>query len=309
MFFSVSSSYYQFLLSFGVLGGLSSSLLFTPSVSAIGHWFCRRGALATGVAFTAGSTGGIIFPLIVLHLTPKIGFPWAIRVIGFLTCGFCIASCFLLRTRLPLNKHAGASIDLVALKDAKYGMTTLAIFFIESAIFISSTYITSYAINVGIDPLHAYRLVAFINAASIPGRALPGYFADRYGRFNVMAATSSICSLFIFTVWLLCGNNEAAITAFAVLFGFWSGTAVGLAPVCIAQVCKIEDYGKRSGTAFAMSSFGALVGIPAAGAILNRPGTSFPGLISFVGSLYVAGSIAFLVVRGIGGGWGLRVIF
>ena len=77
----ISQSYYQFLLSFGLLAGLSSSLLFTPNISAIGHWFQRRRALATGIAFTGGSIGGVIFPLVVLYLAPKIGFPLAIRAI------------------------------------------------------------------------------------------------------------------------------------------------------------------------------------------------------------------------------------
>lgn len=301
--------YYQFLLSFGVLGGLSSCLLFTPSIPAVGHWFCRKRAFATGVAFTAGSIGGVIFPLIVLYLAPRIGFPWAIRVIGFLAGGLCIAACFLLRTRLPPNKHAGATIDLKALMDVKYGMTTLAIFFIEFAFFIPLTYISSYAIHVGIDPQNAYRMVAFLNAASVPGRAMPGYFADRLGRFNVMAATSLICSLFIFALWLRSGDDEVSVTVFAIMFVFWSGTAVSLGPVCVAQVCKIEDYGKRNGTTFAISSIGVLVGIPIAGAILNRSGTNYSGLIVFGGALYVAGSIAFLVTRGIAGGWRLRVKF
>lgn len=188
-------------------------------------------------------------------------------------------------------------------------MTTLAIFFVEFAILIPLTYLSSYAIHVGIEARNAYRMVAFLNAASVLGRTIPGYLADRLGRFNVMAFTTSVCSIFLFTLWLLRGNDEVSVTAFAIMFGFWSGTAVALSPVCIAQVCKIEDYGKRNGTTFAICSFGALIGIPIAGAILNQSGTNFFGLILFGGTLYIAGSIAFLVTRGIAGGWGLRVIF
>jgi MFS family permease len=301
--------YYQFLLSFGIFGGLSSSLLFTPSVSTIGHWFRRGRALATGIAFTGGSVGGVIFPLVVLYLAPTIGFPWAIRAIGFLSGGLLLADCFLLRTRLPLSTSTVAVIDIKALRDVKYGMTTLAIFFIEFAVFIPLTYISLYAIHAGIAPQKAYRMVAFLNAASVLGRAVPGYFADQFGRFNVMACTSLICSLFIFTLWLLSNDDEVSITAFAVMFGFWSGTAIGLGPVCIAQVCKIQDLGKRNGTTFAIASFGALIGIPIAGAILNQTGTDYFGLIIFGGVLYVAGSIAFAVTRGIAGGWSLRVVF
>ena len=253
--------------------------------------------------------GGVIFPLVVLYLAPKIGFPWAIRAIGFLSGGLLLAACFLLRTRLPLSGNAGAMIDLKALRNVKYGMTTLAIFFIEFAVFIPLTYISSYAIYAGIAPKKAYRMVAFLNAASILGRAVPGYIADRFGRFNIMACTSLVCSLFIFTLWLLSDQSEASITAFAVMFGFWSGTAIGLGPVCVAQVCRTQDLGKRNGTTFAIASFGALIGIPIAGAILNQSGTNYFGLIMFGGALYAAGSIAFAFTRGIAGGWALRIVF
>ena len=297
------------MLSFAILGGLSSSLLFTPSISAIGHWFRHRRGLATGVAFTGGSMGGAIFPLIIVYLAPKIGFPWAIRAIGFVSAVMVTISCILLQTRLPLDSKAGVMIDVKALRDVKYGMTTLAVFFIEFAVFILLTYISSYAIHSGMPAQKAYLLVTYLNAASVVGRAVPGYFADRFGRFNVMASTSLVCSLFIFSLWALSKSNEASITVFAIIFGFWSGTAVGLAPVCIAQVCRIEDLGKRNGTTFAISSFGALIGIPIAGAILNQSSTNYLGLIMFGGTLYVAGAITFAVTRGIAGGWALRVIF
>ena len=188
-------------------------------------------------------------------------------------------------------------------------MTTLAIFLIEFAVFIPLTYISSYAIHAGIAPQKAYRMIAFLNAASVLGRAVPRYFADRFGRFNIIACTSLVCSLFIFTLWLLSDDSEVSITAFAVMFGFWSGTAIGLGPVCVAQVCRTQDLGKRNGTTFAIASFGALIGIPIAGAMLNQSGTNYFGLIMFGGALYAAGSIAFAVTRGIAGGWALRVVF
>jgi predicted MFS family arabinose efflux permease len=253
--------------------------------------------------------GGVIFPLIILYLAPSIGFPWAIRAIGILSGVLLLIGCFLVRSRLPLNKHAGSLVDFGALKNVRYGMTTLAIFFIEFAVYIPLTYISSYAIHMGIDSQHAYRMVVFLNGASVIGRVVPGFFADRYGHFNIMASTSMVCSLFIFMLWNLSGKDEATLTAFAVMFGFWSGTAIGLSPVCIAQVCKIEDYGKRNGTTYAISSFGALIGIPIAGTILNQSGSNYFGLIMFGGALYAAGSISFAVTRGIARGWALKAIF
>lgn len=58
---------------FGVIGGLATSLTFTPSVAAIGHWFNKKRGNATGIAATGGAFGGIVFPLLLENLIPKIG--------------------------------------------------------------------------------------------------------------------------------------------------------------------------------------------------------------------------------------------
>ncbi|KAH9866328.1 hypothetical protein J1614_008895 [Plenodomus biglobosus] len=307
MFFSVSESYYQLFLSFGVLGGLSASLQFTPAVSAVGHWFYKRRALATGIACTAGGIGGIFFPLMILNLAPRIGFPWTIRLIGLICAIMGVLASILLRKRLPHNKKAGASIDLFALKDKNYALTTLAIWLVEFAVFIPYTYLSSYAIHTGMDHDHSYRLMALLNAGAIPGRALPGYVADRFGAFNTMSATSFICSIFIFALWLTAGRSEVAITAFAVLFGFWSGAAISLTPVCVSSVCNIEDYGKRNGTTFSLASFAALIGIPIAGAILQANGGAYTGLIIFAGASYLAAFAAFVTTRIVAGGWNYSI--
>ena len=90
--------------------------------------------------------------------------------------------------------------------------------------------------------------------------------------------------------------------AFSVLFGFWSGAAISLSPVCISRVCKIEDYGKSNGMAYFFASFGALVGIPIAGSLLDGE-NGYERLIVFAGGFYMVACAAFCVARGVAGGW------
>ncbi|KAK2024140.1 major facilitator superfamily transporter [Colletotrichum zoysiae] len=303
------AEFYQFLLTFGVLGGISASLLFNPSIASIGHWFSKRRGIATGIACTAGGVGGVVFPLIILYMAPKLGFPWAIRTVGFICAAASVLACLLLRKRLPPNRKGGGAIDLKALTEVNFGLTTLAVFLVEFAVFIPYTYICSYAIHQGIDLQRALLLNALLNVGAIPGRGLPGYVADRFGCFNVMCITTLICSTFILALWLTTAGGEASVTAFAVLYGFWSGAAISLTPVCVGQVCQTEDYGKRSGTAFFVSSLAALVGVPFAGAILQWSDGDYHGLILFAGGLYVLAFCAFAVARGVAGGWSPKVLF
>ncbi|KAJ5354322.1 hypothetical protein N7541_006886 [Penicillium brevicompactum] len=308
-FFCTSQGHKQIFLSFSVLGGLSACTLFTPAIAAIGHWFNIRRGLATGVACTAGGIGGVIFPLIILFAAPRIGFGWAIRIIALLCAILCTAAQLLLKTRLPPNTKAGASVDFRALKDIKYASTTVAIFLVEFAVFIPMTYISSYGVYKGMDNTIAYLLVPFLNLGAIPGRFLPGLVADRMGRFNVMILTSLVCSILTLALWFEAGSDSASIICYAVLFGFWSGAAISLTPVCISQVCATEDYGKRNGTTFTIVSVGTLLGIPIAGAIQELNGGGYWGLIVFGGVLYLASTGAFIIARGICAGWSVRLRF
>lgn len=304
-----AAEYYQIFLSFSVLGGLSACMLFTPAIAAVGHWFNIRRGYATGIACTAGGLGGVIFPIIILFAAPKIGFPWAIRIIALVSAVLCLAACFLIKTRLLMNKKAGGAVDFKALRDVQYASTTVAVFLVEFAVFIPITYIASYTVYVGVNKTLAYALIAFLNLGAIPGRFLPGLLADKLGRFNVMICTALVCSILTLALWFKAGNNTAAIICYAVLFGFWSGAAISLTPVCISQVCATEDLGKRNGTTFTISSIGTLTGIPIAGAIQGRDHGGYGGLIIFGGVMYLAATVAFIVARGICRKWALWVKF
>ncbi|KAJ5382314.1 hypothetical protein N7517_000225 [Penicillium concentricum] len=306
IFLSFSQEYYQIFLSFSVLGGISASTLFTPPLAAVGHWFNVRRGWATGVACTAGGVGGCIFPLIILFVAPRIGFAWAIRIIALVCALLCSIACLTLRTRLP-PKKAVASLDFKALKDIKYGSATLAVFFAEFAAFIPITYITSYTLHSGFDEQLSYAILVFLNLGAVFGRFLPGLVADRMGRFNVMIVNCLMCSLFTLILWL-CGDlvepkSLGIVIGYAVLFGFWSGSAISIAPVCISQVCEIQDYGKRVGTTWTLVSFGTLIALPIAGAIQQHNNGEYYGLIIFGGVLYITSTIAFVVSRGICKGW------
>lgn len=283
-------------------------MVFTPCIACIPHWFFRRRGLATGMAATAGGFGGIIFPIIIWNLLDIVGFAWAIRIIGFISGLFCLACVLLLKTRIP-PKKADVRMDFMALREIPFSVLSVAIILVDFALLIPLTYLPSYALAHGMDSSLAYQLASILNGASILGRALPGYFADRYGRLNVMALTSFVCSVFTLGLWLPIQSNTPGIIAYTVLFGFWSGSAISLAPVCIAQISRTEDYGKRYGTTYSLVSIGALVAIPIAGAILKVQHGNYSGVILFCGLAYVVAFVLFVLARGMCTGWVLKRVF
>ena len=202
-----------------------------------------------------------MFPLVFQRLIPAIGFPWACRIVGFIQIAFLILGNILVRSRLKPLPDAKASIDLAALLEPIFALTAFGVFLIQWGTLVPIAYTTSFAINSGIEEGFAYQLLAIFNAGSVLGRWLPNYVADKFGRFNVMFITTLSCVIFILGLWLPSGDSanpektKNMVIAFAVLYGFGSGSGIALTPVCVGQICRTEDYGKRYGTCYSLASF------------------------------------------------------
>ncbi|KAJ6022740.1 uncharacterized protein N7446_013092 [Penicillium canescens] len=296
------SEYWHFLIVIGILGGMGTSFIFIVPVASIGHFFIKRRGAATGLALAGGSIGGVIFPLVLENLAPRIGFAWASRVVGLITLILLIPGCLLVRANFPPKVSSAPSIkaflpDLTILKDPVLALTTSGVFFIEWGFFIPLEYIASYSIASGISPKMSYLTVVFLNAGSFPGRWLPGIVADHIGRFNTLVSTNILCLIAVLGIWMPAGGNVVAVIIFSVVFGFASGSNISLVPVCVGELCPVENYGRYYTTVYTIVSFGALTGVPIAGEIIHRCQGEYWGLIAFAGCAYAAGLSCFIAVK------------
>lgn len=302
------TQYWHFMVVFGIIGGIGSALLFTPSIACVGHFFYRKRGNATGVASTAGALGGIVFPLLLQSLIPKLGFAWATRIMGFILLFLCILANLFITSRLPrsqVRRFPHPNIRILARPAMAW--TVVAVFLLEWALFIPLTYITSYAMDKNYSPSFAYQTLPILNVGSVFGRWLPGFYADIIGRYNTCTLVTILTIFSIFAVWLPFGGHTAGIVVFALIFGFSTGSNISLAPVSIGQLCDTKDYGRYYATCYMIVSLGCLTGIPIAGTILDACGGSYWGVIVWTGVCYVGSLIAFVVARGLGAGWGIRV--
>ena len=119
------------MLVFGILGGTGTSLIFTPAVSSIGHFFKRRRGNATGIAAMGGGLGGVIFPLMLQGLFPRVGFGWATRIQGFIYVVLLAIANRLIHAGLPMKPNKRVFPDLRIFRDRAFVLTTAGIFFEE----------------------------------------------------------------------------------------------------------------------------------------------------------------------------------
>lgn len=72
-FTNTNTEYYQMFLAFSIMTGIGSSLLITPSIGCVAHWFMKRRGFASGIAFIGAGFGGVLFPLVIQSLLPLVG--------------------------------------------------------------------------------------------------------------------------------------------------------------------------------------------------------------------------------------------
>lgn len=315
------TEYWHFVLDFSILAGLGGSLLLTPAIAAIGHFFNRRRGFATGIAMTGPCTGGIVFPLVFRAAYPRLGFSWATKILGFIMLFLFVFALLFLRSRLPRRRVTFRSIlpDFKIFIDGTGSLAfcTAGIFFMELALFVPIAYITSYCVAQGISQSFSYQIVAILNAASVPGRAAPGFIADKLGRCNTMVFFLLLCAIINLCVWLPASviSNASVSTAkalailYAILFGFASGSNLGLVGPIIGQLCDTREYGRYFATSYTLVSFATLIGIPIAGNLLSATNGNYWGLIVFTSAGYAASAACIAAVRVIQVGAGVRAIF
>ncbi|KAL2865520.1 MCT family MFS transporter [Aspergillus lucknowensis] len=311
MMVSVSSKYYQFLLAQGICSPIGTSALFHVSLNSVSTWFRHRRALALGVTASGSGFGGIVFPIMVTRIISILDFRWAMRICAFTSFFLLLITNTTVRSYLRHQRKEPLChpLDFLRpLREIPFILTCAGTFFLYWGLFLPFAFIPTQAQRYGMPTYLASYLLPILNAGSIFGRILPSYIADHIGRFNTMILTSLVSIIFVLALWLPSRTNATAI-AFAVLYGFSSGSAVSLAPALIAQISEIREIGVRSGTYFGIVAFAALTGTPIAGALLPEPlSDSYLGLELFCGAAMGVGLILYIFARVVvpQGGWGLR---
>ncbi|KAJ5655911.1 hypothetical protein N7507_007861 [Penicillium longicatenatum] len=156
-------NYYQFLLCLGILGGASSALVSTPCMAILSHWFHRRRGTATSIAMAGSSLGGVVFPIALRPALERLGWTWALRMLGFVFVVLLAIGNFCIRSRLPIKARKG-NISLRCFTDSRFIWATLGAFFSEIVLFASLGLIPSYAMAQGFDSQTGFYLLAVFNA-------------------------------------------------------------------------------------------------------------------------------------------------
>lgn len=311
MMTSISTTYWQIFLSQGLCIGLGTSCLAVPSIAVVPTYFTPpKRAWAMGIATLGSGLGATLYPIMFQALQPHIGFPWTVRLLGFISFILCVFSIVVIRPRFKKVKrvqgvtkwHAIRNIlKRAKLTDKRYLIYVAGIFFNNVGYFQPLFYLQGYAITHGMAgvPVASY-LLSILNASGIPGRMLPPAMASRFGTINTFIFICFMCSVAQF--YWISANNEAGIVAMAVLYGFFCGGVMAFAPVVLTSITDdLSTLGTRIGVLSVMKGIGSLAGPPIAGALLKTSG-GYLALQLFTGFAFLFSASFMIVLRAMSSG-------
>jgi len=229
---SLCKEYYQFFLAQGILQGVGQAFLVCPVIAVISQHFSKNRGLATGSTIAGSSLGGIIWPIMLNQLLNArgISFPWTIRIIAFTMLPLIAITC---ATVLPPATAKSTSEDTPAASHSEKPKKKADLSLLKSPVFLTFCaglgifylgmfspyfFLTSYAVNGGMSTSFAFYLVSILNAASLVGRVSAGWFADKYGHFNVCSLCGLFSALVVFC-WTA-ADSSAGLVMWSLAYGF-----------------------------------------------------------------------------------------
>lgn len=146
--------------------------------------------------------------------------------------------------------------------------------------------------------LKTYWLLAIMNGSSSIGRLSSSYLCDKFGALNVHASVSIVSSALCLFMWVHLTNLHGGL-AFAIVFGAFSGSVIGLPPASMAAVLGKDQkkLGQWLGQTFCLAAPFALTGPVIEGYLVSRYQAHYLTIQIFSGLCLLSSAVFMLGAR------------
>jgi len=229
----------------------------------VARWFERRRGQAMGYAYLGLGLGGVAAPLLVNYLARTLGWRPALEIIG-VTIALVLVPTGLWITRskpadrgidpkqfgeappeskAALSSSAPASAGVAqAIRTAPFWLILLGSTLAIGAIGAVIQHFILFLKDSGYTATVASRYLSILLTASLGGRVVVGYIADRFSKSFIMAIFYFLIGASV--LLLAHPQSTLAIWAFASVFGFAMGADYMLIPLVVSENFGTSSLGK-----------------------------------------------------------------
>jgi MFS family permease len=267
-------------VTYGLGVGLGTACGYVPMVAAVGGWFERRRALATGIAVSGIGVGTLAVPPMAALLVGQLGWRRTYVVFGLASL-LLLAACGLVVQRPPPVVAKTSRRLARSLRTREFARLYCSGLLSSFALFLALVHIVPYAIKMGSTQVVAAGLISVIGVGSAAGRLAFGAVADRIGAVRAFQLSVAILAV-SYAVWYL-APGYPALVGFGLMLGLGYGGWVALSPSVMADLFGPEGLGGTLGALYTSAGVGALLGPPFAGFLVDATGSYRPAILTAIG--------------------------
>ena len=301
---------YQLLCVVEVIGYVLAGPISNQVLVAL--WFRERRGRAMGYAYLGLGLGGAVAPPMINWLIRSFGWRHSLEIVG----GVILAVLFpvgLLITRsspadmgmLPDGLSGSALMEPegstavfpvigAAMRDRNFWLILLGSALVIGAMNAVIQHFIFFLTSTGYTAASASRYLSALLFASLGGRVIVGYLADRFRKKNTMAFFYALLGAAIPILFL--AHNHVAAFSFALVFGFSMGADYMLIPLVTAECFGLQSLGKLLALIIAGYSIGQWMGPWLAGRVFDRYGSYAPAW-KYMAAAALVGAVAIYAIR------------
>jgi MFS family permease len=257
-------------LTYGIGVGVGVACTYVPMVAVVGGWFLRRRNTALGIAVAGIGFGTVCGAPIAAALIAPLGWR-ATYVIFAIATTAILLGCAFVAERPPVHVTPLPIRLSDTLRTPAFAILYASAVMVSTALFVPFVYLPSYAHDRGVSEFLSAALVGIIGGASVAGRMGLGALADRAGVVRLYQASFLVLAL-SYAIWMV-ASSYSTMVLFALVMGAGYGGYVALSPAVIAHLFGTNRMGTMLGALYTSGGFGAMVGPPIVGLIIDRTGS------------------------------------
>jgi len=309
-------------LTYGLMFGSGSSLVYTPSLTILGHYFKRKLGFVNGIVTAGSSVFTIGLSFVNQYILESHGLAPCLQMMTAMCSVLVLCSITFIPVlkSQPKDLHEDQSklrqilqnlIYLPNWRNKKFVVWTLAIPLALFGYFVPYCHLPQFAKNIPLDQDDkingemASKLIMCIGVSSGLGRLVSGFLADlpaikRNGNRIVLQQISfisiGICTMLL-TLAQMFGNYVfLAMLSFCFILGIFDGCFITMLGPIAFDLCGGEGAGQAIGFLLALCSVPLTLGPPVAGYIYDTVGSYVPAFLA-AGIPPIVGAMAMFSIR------------
>jgi sugar phosphate permease len=266
-----------------------------PNQVLTSRWFNKSRGKAMGIAYLGIGIGGMMVPQIAKSLNMQMDWRSSLIVLGVLMIAIALPMALFIKENPPgFSKETKANEPKIPFKNilknrSFYLLAIGSMCSIGAVAGVSQNLKLFFSLDLKYTQGEAANVISLVLAASILGRLLMGWLADRYHKKYVMMLIYSLVSTSILLLYF--ASTPGVIYLFAFIFGIGLGGDYMIIPLMAAELFGVKVMGRVMGLVLTVDGLGEAFGPILAGGLRDHTGSYAMGFTALI-ALAVTGTLA-----------------